>query len=118
MNAAQIILAGEDQALDFLSNEELVAHHFRVGQEWLAAHRLQAGWSREAVAEHSVIPFPDADPRELPQLQARLRILDVLVSQRTGQRVRTLTGSPSGRVRSRRWSSRGTAARMDREKLS
>ena len=90
MTAAQIILAGDDQALAFLSDDALVEHHFRVSQEVLSARRLRAGWSREQVVAAQVIPFPDADPRELPVLQARLRILDVLVSQRTGQRVRSL----------------------------
>lgn len=94
MTAAQIILAGDDQSLAFLSNEALVDHHFRVSQEFLSARRIQAGWSREEVTAAQVIPFPDADPRDLPVLQARLRILDVLVSQRTGQRVRTLATLP------------------------
>ena len=93
MTAPQIILAGENLGvLASLSVDDLVAHHFRVSQELLAARRIAAGWDPEVVLTSQVIPFPDADPKDIAHLLVQVRILDVLVSQRTGVRTRTLIG--------------------------
>ena len=84
----QVILGG----LDFstLSDEELWALNLKLSMDLLSIRRVLQGWTdAQILAAHG---DPDVDVDDIILVQSKIRLTDIILSRRTGVRVRSMTG--------------------------
>ena len=84
MTNPQAIFAGED--FGALSVEELWHRHLELNIDYLSIMRLIAGWATWQVA--AAQGNPDANPRDLGGVTAKLRVVSQIFAQRTGIKIK------------------------------